>query len=163
MIFTLFLVFFIWNQCVCVSPCAQTQLHAMSGYWGWALIIRRPSFCPIISRDSQTKHTIDYLHFIIKPIITWKGEKGRIKDEIKLQSIFFLGGQGVTEWDQRDVTVTTALPKTSRLSWAKCWQRKPELTQIGSLVLKLKTYREEILGWWHMTTHTVRLNTHEWN
>lgn len=119
MIFTLFLVFFMWNQCVCVSPCAQTQLHAMSGYWGWALIIRRPSFCPIRSMDSQTKHSIDYLHFIIKPIITWKGEKRRIKDEIKLQSFF--GGTGVTEGDQRDLTITTALPKTSRLSWTKDW------------------------------------------
>lgn len=99
--------------------CAQTQLHAMRGYCGSALmcssVIIRTLLCPIRRGDRQWKHSIDYLHFIIKPITTWKGggKKEWNKDENELQEdkdslfsclsphLLFLAFLGlVTECDQ---------------------------------------------------------------
>lgn len=100
--------------------CAQTQLHAMRGYCGSALmcsaVIIRTELCPIRRRDRQWKHSIDDLHFMIKPITTWKGEKKEWNnDENELQrekdkdsffssfslNIFFSAFLGlVTECDQ---------------------------------------------------------------
>lgn len=89
-IFMLFVGFFFLSEInACVPPRTQTQLHAMRGYCGSApmcsSLIIRTLLCPIRRRDRQWKHSIDYLHFIIKPITTRKGEKEWNKDEIKLQ------------------------------------------------------------------------------
>lgn len=77
-------------MCVPSYMCAQTPLHALRGYCGSALmcssVIIRTLLCPIRHGDRQWKYNIDYLHFIIKPITTWKGEgKKWNKDENKLQ------------------------------------------------------------------------------
>lgn len=65
----------------CVPSCTQTQLHALRGYCGSALmcssLIIRTLLCPIRCRACQWKHGIDYLYSIIKPMTTWKGTKQR--------------------------------------------------------------------------------------
>lgn len=80
------------NACVPAYMCAQTQLHAIRGYCGssrmCSSVIIRTLLCPIRRADRQWKHSIDNLHFIIKPITTWRGEgekKEWNKDENKLQ------------------------------------------------------------------------------
>lgn len=70
------------NACACV--CVHLHVHkhtvrTMRGCCGSALmcssLIIRTLLRPIRHSDCQWKHSIDYVHFIIKPIPIWEEEK----------------------------------------------------------------------------------------
>lgn len=65
--------------CMCARVRARAQLHAMRGCSGSALmcssLIIRTALRPIRHSDRRWKHSIDYVHFIRKPIPIWGEEK----------------------------------------------------------------------------------------